>query len=88
MCLAKLCPYIYMSSFAGFTGKKKNKRAPVCRANLFLALILLLQADHSRLALEEGWSIIFLIKFATELRNGTNLSSYHVLLYMDGNFMD
>lgn len=70
-CLAKLCPYIHVSSFVGFTGKKRTKRTPICHANLFLALILLLKDDHSELALEAGWSIIFLIKFAMEKRNRT-----------------
>lgn len=55
-CLAKLCDYIHISSLAGF---REKRTPPVCNANLFLTLILLLKADHSGPVLKEGWSIIF-----------------------------
>lgn len=66
-CLAKLCPYIHMNNFPGFTGKK-NKRTSICHPNLFLALVLQIKANHFRLALRESWNIIVLIKFAMEKR--------------------
>lgn len=54
-CLAKLCPYIHMNNFPGFTGKKKsNKGTSICHPNLFLALVLQLKANHFRLALRES----------------------------------